>query len=50
VQVAAAAKLGITTIGVGIRHNVSAVYPQSVQVNQLSDLGGVMFKQLKLAA
>ena len=50
VQVAAAAALGITTIGVGIRHDVSTVYPQSVRVNTLADLGGVMFKQLKLAA
>jgi Mg-chelatase subunit ChlD len=50
IQVAAAAALGITTIGVGIRHDVSTVYPQSVRVNTLADLGGVMFKQLKLAA
>jgi cobalamin biosynthesis protein CobT len=45
-----AAALGITTIGVGIRHDVSAVYPQAVRVDNLADLGQVMFKHIKLAA
>jgi hypothetical protein len=45
-----AARLGITTIGVGIRHDVSAVYQQCVRVDDLADLGRVMFKHIKLAA
>jgi cobalamin biosynthesis protein CobT len=45
-----AARLGVTTIGVGIRHDVSAVYQQCVRVDDLADLGRIMFKHIKLAA
>ena len=43
-------RLGITTIGVGIELDVSGVYPQAVAVKDASDLAGVSFKQIKLAA
>jgi len=46
----AASRLGITTIGIGIRHDVSAVYAQCVRVDDLADLGQTMFKHIKLAA
>jgi Mg-chelatase subunit ChlD len=49
-QVESGARLGITTIGVGILHTVSHVYPQSVRVNTLDDLGNMIFKHIKLAA
>ena len=49
-QVEAGQRLGITTIGVGILHGVGHVYPQSVRVNKLSDLGNLLFKHIKLAA
>jgi cobalamin biosynthesis protein CobT len=49
-QVISGAALGITTIGVGIGHDVSAVYPQSVRVDTLADLGNMIFKHIKLAA
>jgi cobalamin biosynthesis protein CobT len=46
----AASRLGITTIGIGIRHDVSFVYAQCVRVDDLADLGQTMFKHIKLAA
>jgi cobalamin biosynthesis protein CobT len=49
-QALSGARLGVTTIGVGIKHDVSHVYPTSVTVNSLADLGGVAFNKLKLAA
>jgi cobalamin biosynthesis protein CobT len=49
-QALSGARLGVTTIGVGIKHDVSHVYPNSVTVNSLADLGGVAFNKLKLAA
>jgi len=49
-QVESGARLGITTIGVGILHTVSHVYPQSVRVDTLADLGNMIFKHIKLAA
>jgi cobalamin biosynthesis protein CobT len=48
-QVQAGEALGITTIGIGIQSDVSQVYPQSVTVDNLSDLGAASFKQIKLA-
>lgn len=42
--------LGITTVGVGICHNVSHVYPKSVQVNAAADLAQTALGQIKLAA
>jgi Mg-chelatase subunit ChlD len=49
-QAQAGEALGITTIGVGIKHNVSGVYTQAVQVNDMADLGRVALGQIKLAA
>jgi cobalamin biosynthesis protein CobT len=49
-QAIAGARLGVTTIGVGIKHDVSYVYPNNVTVNSLADLGTVAFTKLKLAA
>lgn len=42
--------LGITVIGVGIGCDVSASYPQSVTVHNVSHLGQVVFREIKLAA
>jgi uncharacterized protein YegL len=42
--------LGITTVGIGIKHDVSEVYPINVRVNNVADLGSVAFTKLKLAA
>lgn len=49
-QVASAARLGVTTIGIGINADVSHVYPNNVQIDSLEDLGHVTFTKLKLAA
>jgi cobalamin biosynthesis protein CobT len=49
-QCNAGTRLGITTIGIGIQENVSRVYPNAVQVNNLADMGTVAFNRLKLAA
>jgi Mg-chelatase subunit ChlD len=49
-QCNAGSRLGITTIGIGIQENVSHVYPNSVRVNNLTDMGTVAFNKLKLAA
>jgi len=49
-QVDTGTRLGITTIGLGIKHRVGHIYPQSVSVSVLSDLGNATFKQIKLAA
>lgn len=45
-----AQNLGITVVGVGILADVADVYPQSVNVYNLSDLGNAVFSQIKLAA
>ena len=49
-QVKVGQRLGITTVGIGIKHDVSHVYPQSVKISDLADLGNESFKQIKLAA
>jgi cobalamin biosynthesis protein CobT len=49
-QVDTGTRLGITTIGLGIKHHVGHIYPQSVNVKVLADLGNESFKQIKLAA
>lgn len=49
-QVQSGERLGITTIGVGIQHDVSGVYPKHVNIQQIHDLGSASFKQIKLAA
>ena len=49
-QCLSGAKLGVTTIGVGILEDVGHVYPNAVYVNNVADLGTVAFNKLKLAA
>ena len=49
-QCEAGNNLGITTIGIGIEQDVKHVYPQSVRITDVGDLGTVSFKQIKLAA
>ena len=49
-QCLSGARLGITTIGIGIQENVSRVYPNAVRVDNLADMGTVAFNKLKLAA
>lgn len=49
-QARAGTALGITTVGIGIKHDVSEVYPINVRVNNVADLGSVAFTKLKLAA
>ena len=49
-QVKVGQRLGITTVGIGIKYDVSHVYPQSVTIRELADLGNESFKQIKLAA
>jgi cobalamin biosynthesis protein CobT len=49
-QVEIGERLGVTTIGLGIEHFVGHVYPQHCSVKDLSELGTVSFKQIKLAA
>jgi cobalamin biosynthesis protein CobT len=48
-QVASGVKLGLTTIGIGMMHNVKRVYPNNVTVADISQLGAASFKQIKLA-
>jgi len=49
-QVKVGERMGITTIGLGIDHNVAHVYPQNATVRDLKELGSTSFKQIKLAA
>jgi hypothetical protein len=44
------ARLGITTIGIGIDLFVGDVYPQAITVSDMSELGTVSFNKIKLAA
>jgi cobalamin biosynthesis protein CobT len=44
------ARLGITTIGIGIDLSVSDVYPQAITVSNMSELAAVSFNKIKLAA
>jgi cobalamin biosynthesis protein CobT len=48
-QVREGEAMGITTVGIGIQSDVTKVYPQSVMVSDLSDLGAASFKSIKLA-
>jgi cobalamin biosynthesis protein CobT len=41
--------LGITTIGVGIRSDVTHIYKNAVTIQKLEDMGTVAFDKLKLA-
>ena len=49
-QVEIGERMGITTIGLGIHHDVSNVYRKCVNIKSLADLGVASFKQIKLAA
>jgi Mg-chelatase subunit ChlD len=49
-QVDAGSRLGISTVGIGIQHNVQRVYPNAVRVDTLADMATASFKQIKLAA
>jgi cobalamin biosynthesis protein CobT len=49
-QDATGRNMGITTIGIGIRSDVSDIYAQSIEVDDVADLGNASFKQIKLAA
>jgi Mg-chelatase subunit ChlD len=49
-QVDVGSRLGISTVGIGIQHNVQNVYPNAVRVDQLADMATASFKQIKLAA
>ncbi len=49
-QCESGARLGITTIGVGIDLDVKDVYQQNVTVKDISKLGAVSFNKIKLAA
>lgn len=49
-QVNSGKALGVTTIGIGIKSDVSDIYGQAVTVSDIADLGNASFKQIKLAA
>ena len=49
-QIQSGKALGVTTIGVGIKADVSGIYGNAVAVNDIADIGAVSFKQIKLAA
>ena len=42
--------LGLTTIGVGIRSDISHIYKNAVTIDKIEDMGTVAFDKLKLAA
>jgi cobalamin biosynthesis protein CobT len=42
--------LGITTIGIGIRADVTHIYKNAVTIEKIEDLGTIAFDKLKLAA
>jgi cobalamin biosynthesis protein CobT len=43
-------RMGIQTIGIGIGLDVKSVYPKSIRVNDVAELGKASFRQIKLAA
>jgi len=49
-QVKSGEALGISTVGIGIKHDVDHIYPKSICINSADDIGNVSFKQIKLAA
>lgn len=49
-QIASGKNLGITTIGIGISLDVSAVYDQCINVKRCEDLGVATFNNIKIAA
>lgn len=42
-------RIGITTLGIGIKHDVDNVYDKNVTIQDLADLGNATFKHIKLA-
>ncbi len=48
-QATAGERLGITTIGVGINHDVDNVYRVNVRVDDMASLGSVAFSKLRIA-
>jgi cobalamin biosynthesis protein CobT len=42
--------LGLTTIGIGIRSDVTHIYKNAVTIDKIEDMGTVAFDKLKLAA
>jgi uncharacterized protein YegL len=46
-QATSGENLGITTIGIGIQHDVSHVYKHAIKVNRAADLGKAMFSKIK---
>ena len=49
-QVKSGTAFGITTVGVGIRSDVSDIYTNAVTIHNAKEIGDVSFKQIKLAA
>ena len=49
-QAKSGARLGITTVGVGIHADLSSMYPNNIIIKNLDELAGASFKQIKLAA
>jgi len=43
-------RLGITTIGIGIRSDLTHIYKNAVTIDKIEDMGTVAFDKLKLAA
>jgi cobalamin biosynthesis protein CobT len=43
-------RLGITTIGIGIRSDLTHIYKNAVTIDKVEDMGTVAFDKLKLAA
>ena len=49
-QVDSGTALGITTVGVGICQTIDHVFPQSIRIDNISELGTASLQQIKLAA
>lgn len=49
-QVKSGNAFGVTTVGIGIKADVSDVYTNAVTIHSAKDIGDVSFKQIKLAA
>jgi len=49
-QVKAGEALGISTVGIGIAHDVAHIYQKSIRIDNAADLANASFKQIKLAA
>jgi Mg-chelatase subunit ChlD len=49
-QVKAGEALNISTVGIGIAHDVAHIYPKSIRIDNATDLANASFKQIKLAA